>query len=170
MSIIAIFIFADFLDTVNPSRSVLVRLAALSLSSAFFALLLFKPMRSYQDGVFAAITITATNTVLINLWMQPTLDNTWYLGLIQGYIMAGVLLRLSLVSMCSVVFITLCEFIVIAFSKSDSDAAVLQSANVGLVGCLIVFGVYLLQRYQRIDFINTLTIEKQNRQLSGFAR
>ena len=106
----------------------------------------------------------ATN---LNIWLQPTLDNTFYLGLIQGYIMFTLLLRLNFTSILTIIAIPQICFLLIVFNKNDLQSAILQSANTFVIAVICVVGAYLLQRYQRDDFLKNQLIEDQNTQLSG---
>ncbi len=170
LSVFILYIFSDFIDTVNPSRPVIVRLITFALSAALFSTLLSPRMRKNHDMVIAFIVLLMCSSLNVILWLQPSLDNTWYLGLIQSYIMAAVLLRLSFHSMCLVVGVSFVQFAVVAGGMSDQQAALLQSTNVALVGAIALLGVYLMQRYQRIDFLKTQTISEQNIQLNALLK
>ncbi len=170
LSVFILYIFSDFIDTVNPSRPVIVRLITFVLSALLFSTLLSPRIRKHHDLVIAVIVLLMCSSLNVILWLQPSLDNTWYLGLIQSYIMAAVLLRLSFHSMCLVVGAPFVQFVIVAGSMSEQQAALLQSTNVALVGVIALLGVYLMQRYQRVDFLKTQTISEQNIQLNALLK
>ena len=161
-----IYVFSDYIDAVNPTEVVAIRVAIFCVSLALLSLLLNKSLRRIHDIITTAVIVLMGVGINLILWMQPTLENTYYIALIQGYILFSLLLRLSYPSMVSVFLCTQIGFMVAAFTKEDTSAAVLQSSNVGMVGLIAVAGVYLLQRYQRVDFLKSETISEQNAQLN----
>ncbi len=161
-----IYVFSDYIDAVNPHQVAAVRLMAVAISAGLMSLLLLQRFRQYNDPIVTAVVtlMGVANNLIIAL--QPTLDSTYYIGMIQGYILFSLLLRLSFLSMAFVITFTQICFMIAVFSKGETSVAVLQSANVFMVGAISVVGVYFLQRYQREDFLKTETIRLQNSKLS----
>ena len=156
----------DFVDTQNPIQVVTLKIAVLTMSVGLLMSLRVKSIQPHFNLITTLIVIMLSSTInMIILW-QPDLNNTYYIGLIQGLITFSLLLRLEFTSWLVLVTINQIGFMAAAFSKPDSSAAMLQSSNVLVVALICVAGVNLLQRYQRADFVKNRIIEEQNAKLS----
>lgn len=161
-----IYIFSDYIDAVNPHEVVAIRLVAFAISLGLLSLLLIKRFRRHNDPIVTAIVTLLGLAVDAIIVLQPSLDNTYYIAIIQGCILFALILRLSFPSMAFVVGVTQLFFMMAAFAKEDKSAAILQSSNLLMVGIISIAGVYLLQRYQRADFQKSETIRVQNEKLN----
>ncbi len=166
LALFTLYVFSDFIDAANPGEMVAIRLTTFVLALSVMSLLFFKRFVEHHDLVTAAAIILIGSAMNLIIWRQPLLENTYYIGLIQGFILFGLLLRLSFVSMTVATVVILAGFALATFTKPDITAATLQFANLSGVAIICVVGVYLLQGYQRSDFLKALTIENQNQQLS----
>ncbi len=166
LALFTLYAFSDFIDATNPEEMVTIRLVTFVLALSIMALLLSKRFVKHHDVITAVVTILVASAMNLIIWRQPMLDNTYYIGLIQGFILFGLLLRLSFISMMTAAVACLAGFALATFTKPDIAAATLQFANLSGVAIICVVGVYLLQGYQRSDFLKALTIENQNQQLS----
>jgi signal transduction histidine kinase len=166
LALFTLYAFSDFIDATNPEEMVTIRLVTFVLALSIMSLLLTKRFVKHHDQITAIVTILVASAMNLIIWRQPMLDNTYYIGLIQGFILFGLLLRLSFISMMTAAAACLAGFALATFTKPDIAAAALQFANLSGVAIICVVGVYLLQGYQRSDFLKALTIENQNQQLS----
>ena len=164
---VSIYIFAEFLASHNPSFGVVVRIVTVAIASVLLALMLNTRYSIYHDAITLAIFTVMGIATNLNIWYQPGLDNSFYLGLIQGYIMFTLILRLNFTSIFFIIAFTQVSFFVVAFGKNDLSAALLQSADTLVIAVICTAGAYILQRYQRSDFLKNQLIEDQNTQLSG---
>ena len=162
---ISLYIFSEFVDSHNPGQGVFVRVATVTIATCLLALMLHKKLRFHHDLITTAIFLLMGSMTNLNIWLQPTLENTFYLGLIQGYIMFTLLLRLNFTSILFIIVVTQVSFTAIVFSKHDIQNAILQSANTAVIAIICIAGSYLMQRFQREDFLKSETIEVQNEQL-----
>jgi len=161
------FIFSDFLDSSNPTEAVAIRLVSFFGCLALLLLLTVKRFRQHHDLVVTIIVAILGLAINLIILRQSSLENNYYIGLIQGNILFGLLLRLNFQSMFSAVALTMAGFVFTASQKNEPGLALLQSVNLGLVVIICLMGIYLLQRYQREDFLRAQQIEEQNQQLSA---
>jgi signal transduction histidine kinase len=159
------FIFTDFIEAESPADTIRVKLIFFVLCLGLLSTLWVERVRVSQDLVFAgAVTLLGISMNYV-IWQQPTLENNYYIGLVQGNILFALLLRLNFPSMALVLLTGTLTFVAVASTKGQPELAMLQSANLGLVCLICMAGSYLLQRYQRIDYLKSQTIERQNEQL-----
>ncbi|GJL93638.1 MAG: hypothetical protein DHS20C05_00430 [Hyphococcus sp.] len=161
-----IYVFSDYIDAVNPNEVVAIRVVTFVIGAALMSLLLIKRFRPFHDPISAAVLILMGAAINLIVYTQPSLENTYYIALIQGFIMFSLFLRLSFISMVVVIASTQVTFVIAAFAHPDISNAVLQSINLLLVGVVCAIGVYLMQRYQRVDFLKSQTIQTQNAKLN----
>lgn len=164
------FVFTDYIESVNPGDTIRVKLMFFTLSVVMLATLRLARFREHQDFIIAAIVTLLGVSMNYVILQQPTLENNYYIGLVQGNILFAILLRLNFPSMSFVLLSTLFGFIFVASTKGQPQLAILQSANLGLVCLICMAGAYILQRYQRTDFLKTRMIETQNEQLKGLLK
>ncbi len=160
------YIFSDYIDAVNPDRVAAIRLATFAIGVLLMSSLLIEKFRKYHDPISATVLILMGAAINLIVYTQPSLDNTYYIALIQGFILFTLLLRLSFISMSTVIVSTQAFFVIAAFSHDGSRDTVLQSVNLLFVGLICITGSYLLQRYQRVDFLKSQTIQHQNTKLN----
>ncbi len=160
-----IYVFIEPADSAEPQATQAIRIFVVAVSICFLALLTHNSFRKRYDVITAIIILLMGVGQNLMVWVQPNLDNTYYVGLIQGLILFGLLLRVNFISMVAPVTATFLMFCVVVFSKGDPAVATLQSANIFVVSSICLIGVYLIQRYQREDFFKTQTIEVQNEKL-----
>ncbi len=161
-----VYIFSDYIDAVDPNKVAAIRLVTFAICAFLMSFLLFKRFRRFHDLISAAVLILMGGAINLIVYIQPSLENTYYIALIQGFIMFTLLLRLSFVSMTVVIVSTQAFFTVAAFSHDATRDTILQSVNLLFVGLICIAGSYLLQRYQRVDFLKSQTIQHQNAKLS----
>ena len=161
------YIFAEYVDSASPTMTVGIRLTAFVIVTLMLLSLRIPKVALNQDRVFVTISIVMGLSLVGIVAVQPSLENTYYIGLIHGFLLMALLLRLQFISMLFAVSILQSSFTIVAFAKGDSLAALLQASNLLMVGVICVAGVYLLQRYQRADFLKNQLIETQNVQLKG---
>ncbi len=164
------YIFADSIDSAAPQQSVLIRLGGTILSLALLSLLLSERFVRRQDTITTLIVTVLGLSLNAIISLQPNLDNTYYIGLIQGFILFSVIFRLDFPGMLFGMTVALVSFFIVAFSKPDTGAAFLQSTNVFFVYLICIAGTYFMRRYQRIDFLKTQIINDQNMQLRGLLK
>ncbi|MEO0399221.1 MAG: HAMP domain-containing sensor histidine kinase [Pseudomonadota bacterium] len=166
LTLTSVYIVFDIFETVNPQQVVGLKLGVVAFGAACIAAMRSARFKRHFDMLTMLVVMAMATMFNVFIWWQPTIENTYYMGLIQGLILFSLLLRLEMTSWLYVVGVTMTGFVIAAFSKGDAPAAMLQSTNVFLVSVICVAGVNLLQRYQRIDFLKNRTIEKQNIQLT----
>jgi signal transduction histidine kinase len=159
------YVFIEPAGSAAPKATETIRILVFGGSAVLLSLFLLDPFRKRQDFITAIVVMLMGIGQDLMVWAQPDLNNTYYVGLIQGLILFGIVLRLNYASMAIPVSATFLMFVTIVFSKGESALAALQTANVFVVSLICIVGVYLMQRYQREDFFKTLTIEEQNKQL-----
>lgn len=157
---------SDFVDSAKPMHSVAVRLSIFFSGAGLLALLAHKKIARHYDTICTIIIILIGSGFIINIWLQPSLNNTYYVGIIQGIIFFSLLLRLHFLSTSLALSTSFIGFVIVAFSKGDNAAAALQTANVAMVAITCLAGVYFLQRYQRSDFVKSQIIQQQNDKLT----
>ncbi len=157
---------SDFVDSAKPMQSVAVRLSIFFCGAGLLSLLAHKKIAPYYDAICTTIVALIGVGFIINIGLQPTLNNTYYIGIIQGIIFFSLLLRLHFLSTAIALSTSFTGFIFVAFSKGDNTAAALQTANVAMVAITCLAGVYFLQRYQRADFVKSQIIQQQNDKLT----
>lgn len=162
-----IYVFAESIDSARPEATITIRITVFLLSVSMLAMLAHPKLTRHHDLVTAIVVTLMGCGMDLMIWFQPNLDNTYYIGIIQGLILFGLLLRLNYASMAIPVIATFILFVAIAFSKGDPGAAALQTANIFVVSTVCIVGVYFIQRYQREDFLKSQTIEQQNEQLKS---
>ena len=160
-----IYVFIEPADSAEPQATQTIRVLVVALSVCLLALFMHRSFRKRHDLITAIVILLMGVGQNLMVWVQPSLENTYYVGLIQGLILFGLLLRVNFVSMVAPVTATFLMFCAVVFSKGDVGVAALQSANILVVSAICLIGVYLIQRYQREDFFKSQTIEIQNEQL-----
>lgn len=161
------YIFSDFIDSARPTETATIRLVAFVLCVIILASFTHKEFAKRNDFATLAIFLIMSTSMDAIIWLQRGAEHTYYIGLIQGSILFGILLRLKFVSMLIGFSLALAGFIFATFSNDAFATAMLQLVNVGGVAAVCLLGVYLLNRYQRADFLKTQLIEEQNEQLQG---
>ncbi len=167
LALFMLYAFSDFIDAADPKEIIMIRIVTGVIALAIMSVLFSKRFVKHHDVVTAVFITVVASAMNLIIWRQPMLDNTYYIGLIQGFILFGLLLRLSFISMTAAAAACLTGFALATFTKPDIAAATLQFVNLSGVAVICVVGVYLLQGYQRTDFLKALTIENQNQQLSA---
>ncbi len=161
------YIFSDFIDSARPTETATIRLAAFVLCVLILASFTHKEFAKRNDLATLAMFMIMSTAMDAIIWLQDGAQNTYYIGLIQGSILFSILLRLNFVSMAIGFALALAGFVLATFSNGAFAAAMLQFVNVAGVAAVCLLGVYLLNRYQRADFLKTQLIEEQNEQLKG---
>ena len=119
---IFVFIFTEHLDSAVPEKTIIIRLSATIISFGLLLLLMHKRLLSHQDSITTIIITILALALNGIISLQPSLDNTYYIGLIQGFIMFSLILRLDFPGMFFSLTVALASFIFVAFSKPDVSA------------------------------------------------
>lgn len=165
--ILLIYTFTEFIDSTSPKVTAAIRLAAIAASIALLCSLRIAKIGKHHEIVAATISVVLGMSLVVIVAIQPSLDNNYYIGLIQGFLLLALVLRLQFTSALFALISLQIGFTVVAFMKGNVLIALLQSSNLLMVGIICAAGVYLIQRYQRADFLKSQTIEEQNTRLKA---
>lgn len=166
LSMFVLGMLSELVDSADPQLTLTIRVVAIVIVLCLLSTLFHPAIRFYQNVVVTTCLIVAGGAMNIILFVQPGLNNNYYIGLIQGFIIISLLLRLSFEGMAAMFALTLATFCLVAFGKGDPHAAALQSVNLAVVGVFCLVGIYVIQRLQRVDFLKSRKIEEQNASLA----
>lgn len=166
VTLFALYSVLDIFNLVYPTHAILVRLACAALGYSFLVAIANFPSAARLHEVFTAIIVTVVGLVInFIIWIEPSLDNAYYVGLIQVAVVLSFLLRMRFVLSTGALFCIFVTFVIAVHNKPDQKEALLQIVVILTMFTLCTFGMYLLERYRRIDFLKTRLIERQNAQL-----
>lgn len=160
------YAFADYIDTHDPSAAIITRLVFGAIAGVFLALIYWPKTKKYHDALCAGVVTSMSLGINVIIYLQPDLEHTYYIGIINGLVFFSLLLRLSFEAASTTIISTISGFAIVAFSAGDPSIAALQTADLIGIGIICAVGIYLLNRYQRVDFIKSETIRQQNSQLT----
>ena len=119
----------------------------------------------HQKAITICLLLMSLSLVAI-IGFQPALNNKHYIGLIQGAVLFGFVLRINFPSILLVFGSSFVAFIVAVAHMADRQEVILRSVTLFSFTLICSVGVYLLQRYHRRDFLQSRVIDEQNRQLT----
>ena len=160
------YIFLDLSILENPLEAVVARCGVIALCLGIVATFAVKPIAERHEALTTMIAFFLACLMIFIIWREPTLDNAYYVGLIQGGVFLSFLLRISFLKAIATLSASLVLFILAVAEKADREEAILQTIVLATMFILCGFGVYLMQRYRRTDFLKSQMIERQNVQLA----
>lgn len=151
----------------DPIVAVAIRLtAALTIFTALIALQ-SRSFAKHHEIISATVCLIAGAAISLIIWREPSLDNSYYVGLIQGGVIVSFLFRIRFTISVISLSITLFAFFFALIGKEAVDQATLQFFIIFTMYSLCAFGIYFFQIYQRKDFVKAQLIAKQNVKLEG---
>ena len=165
--IFACYAILDGLMINEAKAAITYRLVACSLGGAILLGMRFSSFSRQQEWFSCLILIILSTTLFFIVFTQPALDNTYYVGLVQGGVFVCFLLRVSFLKSIAVLGFYLIGFSLSVAGKTETSEAYLQIIILITMFLICGFGNYLLQRYRRNDFLKTQTIKHQNAQLQA---
>jgi signal transduction histidine kinase len=167
VSLFGLYFILDFFNLEEPWRAVLIRSAAIFLGLSIFVLILRSQAASKRHEELTALIVAVLGAAMnLIIWLEPTLDNSYYVGLIQAGVILSFLLRVNFTASIITYASFLTGFAFAVAGKSDAKEALLQLAVLMTMFGTCGFGVYLVERFRRTDFLKTCLIARQNAQLN----
>jgi|GEM_PF-1947248 len=159
--------FRDFQVLSHPVEAFTLRVIVVAVALAAIISLKIPQVRRYQEQITVLLMSASAMVVLFIVWREPTLENNYYVGLVQGCVYLTLLVRMSFFKASGILIFALVAFFIVTIDKPDSQEAALQTIILLTMFLICGFGVYFIQRNKRIDFLKTRIIEKQNTQLEA---
>jgi len=163
----ALYIFVDPYILEYPGDAVKIRLSAIVICLGIFACFRVKSLARHHETLSSIIVLITGVSIGMIIWREPTLENNYYAGLIQGGVFISFLLRISFIKSSTVLLVGLVLFAVAMQGKTETEEAAVQIFTIAANFAMCAFGIYFLQRFRRNDFLKTQVIENQNVQLSA---
>lgn len=162
----AVYAYFDLSVLEDPDFATQARLLGVSACVLLFAAFRLQIGRTAHEYLTALIVLILGAVMNAIMFHEPTLENDYYVGLIQGGVFVSFLVRIGFLKLASVMAATLATFVVIAQAKGPPEDAYLQITGLTTMYVLCGFGAYLLERHARTEFLQSRTIARQNEQLA----
>ncbi|MBI1365849.1 MAG: hypothetical protein GC153_07810 [Alphaproteobacteria bacterium] len=163
----AVYSILDLLILDHPITGAAIRLGTALICGLIILLFCVKSLARFHERLSVLAVLVLGFGIDLIIWQEPTLDNSYYVALIQGGVFVSFLLRLSFVNSLIVLGGMYLGFIVAVVNKSPPREVVLQCFIVFSMYCMCAFGIYMLQALRRQDFLKSRTIAQQNAQLAA---
>ena len=165
MVLFTLFAGTDIINFEDPTFALSIRAGVLALSAPLVLYLRQPSAAVHQENIVMTVMILFGLGLNAILLLQPTLDKTYFSGIIQGAVLFGFILRISFRRYLLVFSFIFSTFVLVSYNKPPAEEVFFQSMTLGSVCVLCAFGVYLIQSYLRREYLNGQVIEAQNIQL-----
>ncbi|MEM6537765.1 MAG: hypothetical protein AAF668_08570 [Pseudomonadota bacterium] len=162
----ALYSVLDLVYLQDPLHAIVIRLTASAACAFLVACLFQKNLIKRHVQICFAISIIISVTMNHIIWYEPSLENNYYVGLIQASVFLSFLIRIGFLPSCVVLAIGHMSFMVAVANKTDSQEATLQAFIMLTMFAICAFGIYLGERSRRNEFLQAKTITEQNIQLN----
>ncbi len=162
----SLYAILDFVNLSDPMNAVLTRIMAAAISFAVVFSFRWKIVARNHEMWTAFVVSILGAAMLLIIWGEPSLENSYYVGLIQAGVMLSFLIRISFDRAMTPLILMLIGFFVAVHRKEDSQEALLQSMILFTMFAICAFGIYLSERARRLDFLKSRTIALQNQKLN----
>lgn len=156
----------DFVNLSDPHTAIVIRLVAAAVAFSIYFSLRSPAAARYHEVLTAAVVGVLSAAMILIIGAEASLDNAYYVGLIQAAVILSFLLRMNFEVAVTTLFLMLAGFILAVSGKADTQEAYLQTLILVTMFSICGFGIYLAERFRRMDFLKTQTIARQNARLS----
>jgi signal transduction histidine kinase len=164
----SIYAFADFINLADPVTAVAYRACA-AVGALALAVALGKSAWAAKryEWVTVFVVCVLGGSMIAIIWREDSLDNYYYVGLVQAAVIQSFLIRMSFERAMIPLLFMLVAFAAAVSGKADRNEATLQLGVLVTMFSMCGFGIYVAERLRRIDFLKTRLIAKQNEQLNA---
>lgn len=166
VTLFALYIVLDFINLENPVRAAAIRTVAVAISLGVFLSLTSGWAARRHEALTAFIVGVLGVSMNVIIALEPTLDNSYYVGLIQAGVILSFLLRVNFTASIVTLATMLIGFAIAVSGKVDVQEAMLQCIVLVTMFATCGFGIYLVERYRRNDFLKSRLIAQQNEALN----
>ncbi len=160
-----VYIFLDIITLTNWQGAAIVRGAAVVCCLLLLLIIRTKKFKRLQElATFAVAIILAINLNII-IYFYTSLEDAYYVGLVQECVFVCFLLRMNFVRTATSLAVIVLSFASMMYIKDTQNEFGVQVVVMITMATVCGIGAYLLQKIRRFDFQKTLIIEEQNVQL-----
>ena len=124
-------------------------------------------MARFHESLTVSVVILFGAVMNVIIGAEGSLENDYYVGLVQAAVILSFLLRVGLRPSVGALFLLLSGFALAAVQSPDEKEITLQIVVLATMFLTCAFGIYFIERYRRTAYLQAKTIEVQNAQLAG---
>jgi len=158
--------FLDFVNLSNPLDAIAVRASAALVCIGIFAAMAIPRLSRHHEWLTMAAVMTLGSAMIYIIWREPSLDNAYYVGLIQVGVFLTFLSRVAFYKAIIPLFLLLGLFVAAVNDKADAQEATLQSFILATMFAICAFGIVVSDNLRRKDFLKARIIRRQNEKLN----
>jgi len=127
--------------------------------------------KRFMQPAIWLVMLVASLGIVVMVHFEPTPETNYYSGLLLLIMAAFSFMRMRFLYAISWASITILAYETVAI-LSNLDFSILMLNTFNLMGTLIIgaFSNYLMENYLRRDFVNSVLLESENRQLQEVTR
>lgn len=163
--IYALYCILDIGSIANWQEAALMRLSAVAVCVTVLMTACLHDNKTLRELAPAVIFIIVGVVLNVIVFLFTALDDAYYVGLVQMCVFACFILRMSFFKTIAVMSSYLVGFSALSSIKYGYDAANVQIVVLLTMSIVCGIGSYLLQKIRRSDFLKTMIIKGQNKQL-----
>ena len=164
--VFTLYTVLDMISLEYLGFALFVRLSSVAIIVSSILLIKFTNYDRFQEQLTLISIISVGMALNLMIWKEPNLTNAYFVGLIQTAVLSCFLFRIHFRNTVFLLATMLGGFILAVADKPEANEPIVQTIILTTMFASCAFGVYLLDRYQRNDFLNTRVIEKQNAKLN----
>ncbi|MEM9170673.1 MAG: hypothetical protein AAGC56_13595, partial [Pseudomonadota bacterium] len=165
--IVAAYAILDARSLSDPGAAVAYRLTACFAAGCALAMILHPTLRRFQESIVGFIVCALSSILFFVVHNEGSVDNTYYVGLVQNGVAVCFLLRLSFLRSVGLLVFFLAGHAAASAGKPPTGEPAVQLIILVTMFLICGFGNYLIQRYRRYDFWKAVIIERQNERLAA---
>lgn len=158
--------FLDLVNLTNPFDAIAVRACAALLCLGIFAAMTVPRLAPHHEWLSMSAVMILGSAMIYIIWREPSLDNAYYVGLIQVGVFLTFLSRVAFYKAVIPLVLLLGLFIAAVNGKQDSQEATLQSVILATMFSICTFGIVVSDTLRRKDFLKACIIRRQNEKLN----
>lgn len=159
--------FLDFLNLQEPIEAVVVRGLAAGICWAALFGMYDRRLAQFHEWLTAAVVIVLGSAMIFIIWREPSLDNAYYIGLIQVGVFLTFLSRMAVFKAFISLALILFLFGLAVSTNHRSEQAVLQFIVLLTMFAIFGFGIVVSDGLRRKDYLKSRTIALQNEKLNA---
>lgn len=162
------FLYAilDFINLEHPVVAVAVRVAATLLCALMIMGMYHRALARFHEELTAMVVVVLGSAMTLIIWREPSLDNAYYIGLIQAGVFLTFLSRMVTYKAFAALIWIVVMFAFAVRNKEDVKQAVLQTFILMTMFAIFAFGIVVADGMRRKDFLKSRTIAIQNEKLN----
>jgi len=162
----ALYAILDVFNLSDPIPAIQIRLAAAAFAAVVLFLLSHPKFSAHHESWTVGVVVLFGAVMNYIIAREGSLENDYYVGLIQAAVILSFLLRVGFGLSCIALVLIYLGFVGASFSTPDEKETTLQLFVLATMFATCGCGIFVIERYRRTEFLQARTIARQNAQLS----